>query len=271
VQQQPGARKKSVFEQGIGESLPDWEFPKGGALNLKDVENMGKRMDLNAPDQAQLLGYSSDQPFSKPTTNQRQSQRVIQIDQQLAQQHYSSTDKNNLRLNGVYDIHPGGDNNRGFDIDPYGNGINLNLQRSGDPKGGDKDAPKSSRRSGRSPGDSPGRSPGDSPDDSPGRSPGDSDNESYEKEMNDLGSENSNDSGESEESQIIGSQKSINQLIETTTNQAWLERIVRNTRRRGTITDGIESAPGEKNMNTRQIHAEGSKTPKPKYFFQKNP
>jgi hypothetical protein len=89
--------------------------------------------------------------------------------------------------------------------------------------------------------------------------------------MNDLGSENSNDSGESEDSQIIGSQKSINQLIETTTNQAWLERIVRNTKRRGTISDAIEPPPSEKNPNVRQIHAEGSKTPKPKYFFQKKP
>jgi hypothetical protein len=233
---------------------------------------MGKRPHLNVPDQAQLLGYSSDPQFSKPTTNQRQSQRVIQIDEQLAQQHYSSTEKENLKLNGVYDIHPGGDNNRGFDMDPYGNGINLNPQQSHDQKGREKDGPKSSRRNGRSPGDSP----GDSPDDSPRRSPGNrslaySDNESYDREMNNLGSENSNDSGESEDSQIIGSQKSINQLIETTTNQAWLERIVRNTRRRGTITDGIESAPGEKDINSRQIHAEGSKTPKPKYFFQKNP
>jgi hypothetical protein len=134
VQQQAGARRKSHFEQGIGESLPDWEFPRGGAANLKDVENMGKRMDLNAPDQAQLLGFSSDPHYSRPTTNQRQSQRIIQIDQQNAQQHYSSTDKKNLISNGVYDIHPGGDNNRSFDMDPYGNGLNLNLQQGHDVK-----------------------------------------------------------------------------------------------------------------------------------------
>jgi hypothetical protein len=85
VQQQAGARRQSHFEQGIGESLPDWEFPRSGATNLKDVENMGKRNDLNAPDQAQLLGFSSDPHYSKPTTNQRQSQRKIQIDQQKAQ------------------------------------------------------------------------------------------------------------------------------------------------------------------------------------------
>jgi hypothetical protein len=95
---------------------------------------MGKRMDLNAPDQAQLLGFSSDPHYSRPTTNQRQSQRIIQIDQQKAQQHYSSTDKENLISNGVYDIHPGGDNNKGFDMDPYGNGLNLNPQKGRDVK-----------------------------------------------------------------------------------------------------------------------------------------
>lgn len=160
-------------------------------------------------------------------------------------------------------------------MNPYGNELNLNLKQGHDVKVGEEDGPKSSRRSPRSkrndPDNSPSRSPGDSPGYSPeGGSPGNSDNESYEKEMNDLGSENSNDSGESENSQIIGSQKSINQLIETTTNQAWLERIVRNTRRRGTTTEAIEPPPSEKTPNVRQIHAEGSKSPKPKYFFQKN-
>ena len=198
----PGSRRKSNYEQAIGEQLPDWEFPKTGAMNVKEVERMSKKMDLNAPGQADLLGVEMGPNFGKPKQNQHQGARKSIVAGQNVQ-HYTEEEKKKLK--GVYNIHP--DNNKGFDLDSFGNSMNIDVKESSKLKEAGRSG-KNLKRKGTT---SPRKKNGDNTPRDGDYDSEDSDMESYDKSLNEVEMNSSDDSGESGDSQIVGSQKSINQ------------------------------------------------------------